>query len=91
MSRKLIHSIRALTVAFGLLMAAVGVGITTGADRTSTIAALHGELDGATSVPQASEANAVTAKHRQRRREARDEMAMPFFSFAPVLRRGNGS
>ena len=91
MPRNLIRSIRALTVAFGLFAFAVGVGITTGAESASGIAALHGERAGAASVPQASEAKSLSAKHRQRRREARDEMAMPFFSFAPVLRRGNGS
>lgn len=91
MSRKLIHSIRALTVAFGLFAATVGVGIATSADTASALPALRGELDGATSVPQASEASTVSAKHRQRRREAREQMAMPFFSFAPVLRRGKGS
>lgn len=90
MSRKLIHSIRALTVAFGLFAAAVGVGITTGADRAPAIAALHGELAGTAPLPQVSEAAPLTTKHRKRRREARDEMAMPFFSFAHVVRRNNG-
>lgn len=100
MSRKLIHSIRAIVVSFGVLAAVAAIGLPSAAGTPMPIVATDADI--ADSVSTLSEpalapsADADVAppapkKHGQRRRLPREEMSLPFFSFAHGLRRGNGS
>ncbi len=95
MPRKLIHSLHALAVSFGVFAASLVIGVPAGLNATPNATALQtapAETVGiAAPVPQSSATKPVATKNRQRRRHARDEMAMPFFSFANTLRRGNRS
>lgn len=95
MSRKLIHSLRALVVTFGVFAAGLLVGIPESLNTAPNTAVLQVQMPEAAAIatpaPQVSAAKPVAPKQRQRRRQARDEIALPFFSFAHVLRRGNGS
>lgn len=98
MSRKLIHSIRAIVVSFGVLaaVAAVGLPSTVGTPIGATgvdIAAVAPTLSEPAVAPSvdAKPAPPATKQHGQRRRLPREEMSLPFFSFAHGLRRGNGS
>ncbi len=97
MSRKLIHSIRAFAVTVGVLAVGFAIGIpATHLDTTSGVTNAPpievSEIEAATvSTQQSSAVEPAPTKPHQRRRRARDEMALPFFSFAHVLRRGNGS
>ena len=94
MSRKLAHSIRAIIVSFGVLVAVVATslpgGVASPAPSAATGIAIAGD---ATQTAPTVETAAVPKpiKHRSRRRDAREEMTLPFFSFAHGLRRGNGS
>jgi hypothetical protein len=95
MSRKLNHSLRALVVTFGVFAAGLFVGIPESLNTAPDTAVLQAEVPDAAVIaapaPQVSAAKPIAPKQRQRRRQARDEIALPFFSFAHVLRRGNGS
>jgi hypothetical protein len=89
MSRKLIHSVRALAVSLGLLtlglIAAVPLASTTGGLPVTA-------EDSAEARVESGEQRRTTRPHsRQRRAMARESMALPFFSFAQGLRSGNGS
>ena len=90
MHRKLIHSVRALGVALSLLTAGLILAIPApapgrlSADPEATTAA-------ATEIIQADTASTSNAYRRHRRAQARDAMALPFFSFAQGLRRSNRS
>jgi hypothetical protein len=80
MHRKLIHSVRALGIALSLL--AVPAPAPSGLAANAEIA------------PAAAEAQptiSAAKTHLRRRTQARDAMALPFFSFAQGLRRGNRS
>ncbi|NOT89927.1 MAG: hypothetical protein HOP03_17375 [Lysobacter sp.] len=85
MHRKLIHSVRALGIALGLLTAGLILAVPAPAPGRLTA---HPEA-----APAATEiqADATTAYRRHRRAQARNAMALPFFSFAQGLRRGNRS
>lgn len=88
MHRKALHTTRALSLSFGVL----ALGLTLGLAGHSPQA----DADGAalaSSVPAAATETTddpATVSQRLRRKQARDAMAVPFFSFAQVLRRGNG-
>lgn len=88
MHRKLIHSVRALGIALCLLTTGLILAVPVPAPgRLST----HPEAAPATAEAQADAASAAKAYRRHRRNQARDAMALPFFSFAQGLRRGNRS
>jgi hypothetical protein len=93
MSRKLIQSIRAFAISLGVFAAAVAIGIPAGLDTMPSHAASGVEMiaDASGAADAAPKVTAASAKQRQHRRDARNEMALPFFSFARVLRGGNGS
>lgn len=86
MHRKALHTTRALSLSLGVLALGLTLGLggrspqTDGAGLASSVPAVATET---TDDP-------ATASHRLRRKQARDAMAVPFFSFAQVLRRGNG-
>ena len=87
MHRKLIHSARALGVTLSLLTAgsflvvpAPAVG-TLAVDKTLT----------PTAVEITTNADAAKAYSHHRRSQVQNAMALPFFSFAQGLRRGNRS
>jgi hypothetical protein len=92
MSRKLPQSIRAFAVSFAVF-AAVAIGIPAGLDKTPAHAASGVEIiaDASDAADASPKVPAASGKQRQHRRDARNEMALPFFSFARVLRGGNGS
>lgn len=89
MPRKLMHSLRALGIALSLLTA----GLIASAPAPSPSSAFAGQ--GVSPLP--AEAGVDTtqspgkAHKRNRRAQAREAMALPFFSFAQGLRSGNGS
>lgn len=89
MPRKLMHSLRALGIALSLLT--VGLIASAPAPTPSGAFAEQGVS------PLPSEARVGTtqspakAYKRNRRAQAREAMALPFFSFAQGLRSGNGS
>ncbi len=85
MHRKLIHSVRALGIAMSLLTAGLILAVPTTAPGRHSAAA--------EAAPAAAETQTDAAKayRRHRRTQARDAMALPFFSFAQGLRRGNRS
>ncbi len=92
MSRKLIHTIRALTVSLGLL--ASGLMLGTHSRPAMPIAASGNGLSNEVSTGGNTTAHSITPVAKpilHRHKQARDAMALPFFSFAQVLRRGNGS
>jgi hypothetical protein len=88
MPRKLIHSVRALGVALSLLTA--GLILAAAAPAPGHLSA-NPEAAPAATVIQADTAGENKASRRHRRAQARDAMALPFFSFAQGLRRGNRS
>ena len=90
MHRKLIHSVRALGIALSLLTAGLILAVS-----VPTAGRFSAHLEGA-SAPAAESAEADTASAAKayrphRRTQTRDAMALPFFSFAQGLRRGNRS
>jgi hypothetical protein len=87
MHRKLIHSVRALGIALSLLTA--GLILADPAPAPGGLAA--SSEPAATPAELQAKASAATAHSRHRRAQARDAMALPFFSFAQGLRRGNRS
>lgn len=87
MHRKLIHSVRALGVALSLLTAGLIMAVPVPAP--SGLATTLGASPTATEVQ--AKTSAARAQARHRRTQARDAMALPFFSFAQGLRRGNRS
>ncbi|MCC7249872.1 MAG: hypothetical protein IT473_14715 [Lysobacter sp.] len=93
MSRKLIHSIRAIVVSFGVLAAVAAVGLPSTVGTPSPIATVAPTQSDPAVAPSVDAQPTPTApkKHGQRRRLPREEMSLPFFSFAHGLRRGNGS
>ncbi len=95
MPRKLIHSLRALVVTLGVFAAGLVVGIPANLNAmpdatVPQVETVEAAVIGAPA-PLNSATKPVAPTHRQRRRHARDEIALPFFSFAHVLRSGNGS
>jgi hypothetical protein len=90
MSRKLIHSVRALVVSLGLLSAGLFVATLPAAPASlSTATATEDAIESRT---ESGERERTAKPHsRQRRAMARESMALPFFSFAQGLRSGNGS
>jgi hypothetical protein len=91
MHRKLIHSVRALGITLSLLTAGLFLaGFLAGpAPTPAPLAAAKTPIP--TTVEVTANANAAKAHSRHRRNQARDAMALPFFSFAQALRRGNRS
>lgn len=85
MHRKLIHSVRALGVALSLLIA--GLTLAVPASAPGGLAA--GNESAPTTADAQAKARSSKAHSRHRRAQARDAMALPFFSFAQGLRRGN--
>lgn len=89
MPRKLMHSVRALGIALSLLtvglIASAPIPPPSGAFAEQGVSPLPSEAGvGTTQSP-------AKAYKRNRRAQAREAMALPFFSFAQGLRRGNGS
>jgi hypothetical protein len=86
MHRKLIHSVHALGIALSLLTAALFLAeqgpVRNGVAATAPVAATH---------TQTADKDKAAMTRRHRRAQARAEMALPFFSFAQGLRRGNRS
>ncbi len=89
MSRKLTHSLRALGIALSLLTAGLIAG-TPAPGPTETFAGRNASVLSTETRTEATQTPARTYK-RNRRAQAREAMALPFFSFAQGLRRGNGS
>ena len=92
MHRKLIHSVRALGIALSLLIASLitaGLGLAVPATAPDGTAADAGVAPAAAAEAQAT--TSAAKAHLRRRTQARDAMALPFFSFAQGLRRGNRS
>lgn len=89
MHRKLIHTFRALGLVLSLATAALISAVPAPGPAD---AALVRAVDAAPAAV-APQARAGTAKaySRQRRAQAREAMALPFFSFAQGLRSGNRS
>lgn len=87
MHRKLIHSVRALGITLSLLTA--GLFLAGPVPTPAPLAAAKTSIP--TTVEVTANANAAKARSRHRRSQARDAMALPFFSFAQGLRRGNRS
>lgn len=84
MHRKLIHSVRAFGIALSLLTAGLILAVPSPGERAAA----------ASAVPMTVEAQASPEPMpptRHRRTQARETMALPFFSFAQGLRRGNRS
>jgi hypothetical protein len=88
MHRKLIHSVRALGITLCLLTAGIMF-----ADPAPSLGHLPASLETGPAAVEARTAAANTTKAypRQRRAQARDAMAVPFFSFAQGLRRSKRS
>jgi hypothetical protein len=89
MHRKLIHTFRALGLVLSLATAALitavsAPGATEAVSTRGTVAAP------ATVAPEAKTGSAKAHNHH-RRAQAREAMALPFFSFAQGLRSGNRS
>ncbi|GEM_PF-1339303 len=100
MSRKLIHSIRAIVVSFGVLATVATISLPSAVGTPMPIAATHADIaDSASALSDpalapsadANVAPPASKKHGPRRRLPREEMSLPFFSFAHGLRRGKGS
>jgi hypothetical protein len=89
MHRKLMHSIRALAIALGLLTAGLIASVPVPAP-TGDIAGQAPTILPAGAKTEATQSPAKAYK-RNRRAQARDALALPFFSFAQGLRSGNGS
>jgi fructose-1,6-bisphosphatase/sedoheptulose 1,7-bisphosphatase-like protein len=92
MHRKLIHSVRALGIALSLLTAGLvtaGLSLAVPATAPDGMAADAGVAPAAAAKAQAT--TSAAKAHLRRRTQARDAMALPFFSFAQGLRRGNRS
>jgi hypothetical protein len=90
MSRKLIHSVRALVVSLGLLAAGLIVANPPAAPAGLSTATVT--EDATESRTESGERKRTAKPHsRQRRAMSRESMALPFFSFAQGLRSGNGS
>jgi hypothetical protein len=91
MSRKLIHSVRALVVSFGLLAVGLIVAVSP-PPRTDVPTGVVAAASVAETRTESGVQKRTTKPYsRQRRAQARESMALPFFSFAQGLRRGNGS
>ncbi len=89
MYRKLIHSFRALGLVLSLAIAGFMTAIPT-PRATDAVSASDDTVAPAT-VSAKAEPGSAKANSRQRRAQARDAMALPFFSFAQGLRSGNRS
>jgi hypothetical protein len=89
MHRKLIHSVRALGITLSLLTAGLILAVPASAPGPHAV----GKTATPTTVEVTANANANAARsyNRHRRAQAQDAMALPFFSFAQGLRRGNRS
>lgn len=80
MPRKLLHALRSLGIAMGVMSVGLFVGLAAPGAGTT------GE-----SVTASSDAGAPATSRSHRRAMARESLALPFFSFAQTLRHGNGS
>jgi hypothetical protein len=85
MHRKLIHSVHALGVALSLLIA----GLTLAVPASAPGGLVAGNEAALTTAEVQAKASSSRAHSRHRRSQARDAMALPFFSFAQGLRRSN--
>jgi hypothetical protein len=88
MHRKLIHSVRALGIVLSLLTA--GLMLAVPATAPGRLSASSGAPPDAAEA-DAEAATAAKAYRQHRRTRSRDAIALPFFSFAQGLRRGNRS
>jgi len=88
MHRKLIHSVHALGIALSLLTAGLFLAEQAPIPNSRAAAAVV-PTTAAHAQVAAKDKAAVTKRHR--RAQAREAMALPFFSFAQGLRRGNRS
>ncbi|MGN6151115.1 MAG: hypothetical protein ACTHOH_03780 [Lysobacteraceae bacterium] len=79
MPRKLLHAVRGLGIAMGVISVGLFVGLA--APGAATIGASASAPDDGMPVTSRS----------HRRAMARESPALPFFSFAQTLRHGNGS
>lgn len=80
MSRKLLHAYRGLAIALGLFTTGLIVSLP-----------VQDPLACDSVVQQASGERDPGPSRSHRRAMARESLALPFFSFAQSLRRGNGS
>lgn len=85
MHRKLTHSVHALGVTLSLLIA----GLTMAVPASTPAGLVAGNEAAPTTAEVQAKASAFKAHSRHRRSQARDAMALPFFSFAQGLRRSN--
>jgi hypothetical protein len=79
MPRKLLHALRSLGIAMGVMSVGLFVGLAAPGVGTTV-----------ESVSAPDEGAPVTSRSH-RRALARESLALPFFSFAQTLRHGNGS
>lgn len=79
MPRKLLHALRSLGIAMGVMSVGLFVGLSAPGAGTTV-----------ESVSAPDEGAPVTSRSH-RRALARESLALPFFSFAQTLRHGNGS
>jgi hypothetical protein len=89
MPRKMMHSLSALGIALSLLI----VGLIACLPTEGSTGAFQGLGDTAKSMEAGSDTAQPPGKtyKRNRRAQAREAMALPFFSFAQGLRHGKGS
>lgn len=89
MHRKLINTFRALGLVLSLATVALVMAVpVTG---TNDPAALSDAVAAPATVAPQAETGSAKAYSRNRRAQAREAMALPFFSFAQGLRSGNRS
>lgn len=82
MPRKLLHALRGLGIATGVMCVGLFVGLTApGAGTTGT----------SVSSAVSDDAGVPVTSRSHRRALARESLALPFFSFAQTMRHGNGS
>ncbi len=91
MHRKLIHSVRALGITLSLLTVGLFLAGFLAGPATAPAPLATAKTSMPATVEVTADANAAKAHSRHRRSQARDAMALPFFSFAQGLRRGNRS
>lgn len=92
MHRNLFHSVRALSISLSLLTAVLIVAApaqTPGLDIAAGVLATPAPVE--TKASLEAQTSEHTTHNNRRKAQARAAMALPFFSFAQGLRRGNRS
>ena len=91
MHRKLIHSVRALGITLSLLTAGLILAVPAAAPGPHAVGTSTTPTTVEAKVNANANTNTTKAYSHHRRSQARHAMALPFFSFAQGLRRGNRS